>query len=180
MILAEANALHTILAFFFGVFAVLLMMVILLQRGRGVGLAGAFGGAGGASATFGSKSGDVLTWITIGLTTFLLIYTVLCNYAFVPQKAGLGGGPTPPTAAPNTAIEPAGETATTTPPVSQLPASTTPATAPAPPPATQPDAAPATAASLTNTATEEAPAESEAAEPEPDPAAAPEESPESE
>src|SRR5579871_2337902 len=41
-----------------------LMFVILLQRGRGGGLAGAFGGLGGQSA-FGTKAGDVFTVITI-------------------------------------------------------------------------------------------------------------------
>lgn len=41
-----------------------LMIVILLQRGRGGGLAGAFGGMGGQSA-FGTKAGDVFTKITI-------------------------------------------------------------------------------------------------------------------
>src|SRR5262249_54923922 len=41
-----------------------LMLVILLQRGRGGGLAGAFGGVGGRSA-FGTKAGDVVTVITI-------------------------------------------------------------------------------------------------------------------
>ena len=34
------------------------------QKGRGGGLASAFGGAGGNTA-FGSKTGDVLTWISI-------------------------------------------------------------------------------------------------------------------
>src|SRR5260221_1944913 len=41
-----------------------LMFVILLQRGRGGGLAGAFGGLGGQSA-FGTKAGDVFTVITV-------------------------------------------------------------------------------------------------------------------
>ncbi len=41
-----------------------LMIVVLLQRGRGGGLAGAFGGAGGQSA-FGTKAGDVFTKITV-------------------------------------------------------------------------------------------------------------------
>ena len=41
-----------------------LMLVILLQRGRGGGLAGAFGGLGGQSA-FGTKAGDVFTVITV-------------------------------------------------------------------------------------------------------------------
>jgi preprotein translocase subunit SecG len=43
---------------------IFLMIVILLQRGRGGGLAGAFGGMGGQSA-FGTKAGDVFTRITI-------------------------------------------------------------------------------------------------------------------
>ena len=42
-----------------------LILVVLLQRGRGGGLAGALGGAGGQSA-FGTRSGDVFTWITAG------------------------------------------------------------------------------------------------------------------
>lgn len=45
-----------------------LMLIILLQRGRGGGLAGAFGGMGGQSA-FGTKAGDLFTWITVGTAT---------------------------------------------------------------------------------------------------------------
>jgi len=43
---------------------IFLILVILLQRGRGGGLAGAFGGLGGQSA-FGTKAGDVFTKITV-------------------------------------------------------------------------------------------------------------------
>src|SRR6185369_3924552 len=43
---------------------IFLMFVILIQRGRGGGLAGAFGGLGGQSA-FGTKAGDVFTVITV-------------------------------------------------------------------------------------------------------------------
>lgn len=86
---------HVILAFFFAVACFLLMVVILLQRGRGVGIAGAFGGAGGASATFGAKTGDFLTWVTIVGAGILLVLAVILNYVFVPQKAGLGPPPTP-------------------------------------------------------------------------------------
>ena len=50
------------------VISALLILVVLLQRGRGGGLAGAFGGLGGQSA-FGTKAGDVFTKITIGLVT---------------------------------------------------------------------------------------------------------------
>ena len=55
---------HIILAVIFAVLAIVLIGVILLQRGKGVGLAGAFGGAGGHTA-FGAKTGDFLTWVTI-------------------------------------------------------------------------------------------------------------------
>ncbi|MGE0377652.1 MAG: preprotein translocase subunit SecG [Planctomycetaceae bacterium] len=46
--------------------SVFLMIIVLLQRGRGGGLAGAFGGLGGQSA-FGTKAGDVFTKITVVL-----------------------------------------------------------------------------------------------------------------
>ncbi|MBM4076902.1 MAG: preprotein translocase subunit SecG [Planctomycetes bacterium] len=49
------------LQMFVGIF---LIVLILLQRGRGGGLAGAFGGMGGQSA-FGTKAGDIFTRVTI-------------------------------------------------------------------------------------------------------------------
>src|SRR5579864_5476411 len=52
-----------------------LMFVILLQRGRGGGLAGAFRGLGGQSA-FGTKAGDVFTVITI--VTVVLWVVLAC------------------------------------------------------------------------------------------------------
>lgn len=55
-----------------------LILLVLIQRGRGGGLAGAFGGAGGQSA-FGTKAGDVFTKITIGVATFWIL---LCILAF--------------------------------------------------------------------------------------------------
>src|SRR5437588_9908960 len=43
---------------------IFLILLVLIQRGKGGGLAGAFGGAGGSSA-FGSRAGDAFTRITI-------------------------------------------------------------------------------------------------------------------
>ena len=50
-----------------------LIFLVLIQRGKGGGLAGAFGGVGGSSA-FGTKAGDVFTRVTIytALTWFVL------------------------------------------------------------------------------------------------------------
>src|SRR3954449_12569133 len=52
--------------------AVFLILLVLIQRGRGGGLAGAFGGLGGQSA-FGTKAGDLFTRITIVVAAFWII-----------------------------------------------------------------------------------------------------------
>jgi preprotein translocase subunit SecG len=44
--------------------AVFLVLLVLIQRGKGGGLAGAFGGAGGSSP-FGSRAGDTFTKVTL-------------------------------------------------------------------------------------------------------------------
>ncbi len=58
----------------------LLMFIILLQRGRGGGLAGAFGGAGGQSA-FGTKAGDVFTKITVVIAVIWVILSGVSGFA---------------------------------------------------------------------------------------------------
>ncbi len=52
--------------------AIFLILLILVQRGRGGGLTGALGGMGGQSA-FGTKAGDVFTRITIGVAAFWIL-----------------------------------------------------------------------------------------------------------
>ena len=54
----------------------LMILVILIQRGRGGGLAGAFGGLGGSSA-FGTRAGDVFTKITVGIFVFWLLLAMI-------------------------------------------------------------------------------------------------------
>jgi preprotein translocase subunit SecG len=56
--------------------AIFLIVLVLVQRGKGGGLAGAFGGMGGQSA-FGTKAGDLFTRITIGLATFWIILCII-------------------------------------------------------------------------------------------------------
>lgn len=69
-----------IVRFLLGLFLVLsslfLILLVLIQRGRGGGLAGAFGGAGGQSA-FGTKAGDVFTKITVGVAGFWILLCIL-------------------------------------------------------------------------------------------------------
>ena len=69
----------TIVLFIF--VSVLLILLILVQKGRGGGLSGAFGGAGGNTA-FGAKTGDVLTWATsIMFGVFVLLAVALNLFA---------------------------------------------------------------------------------------------------
>ncbi len=49
-----------------------LILLVLIQRGKGGGLSGAFGGVGGSSA-FGTRAGDLFTRITIGVATVWIL-----------------------------------------------------------------------------------------------------------
>ena len=54
-----------------------MILLVLIQRGRGGGLAGAFGGMGGQSA-FGTRAGDVFTKITVVVAiVFILLASLL-------------------------------------------------------------------------------------------------------
>ena len=55
-----------------------LIMLVLIQKGRGGGLSGAFGGGGGNTA-FGAKTGDVLTWATSIVFALFVILAVVLN-----------------------------------------------------------------------------------------------------
>ncbi len=65
-----------VLNFFVLILSVFLILLVLIQRGKGGGLAGAFGGVGGSSA-FGSRAGDTFTKITIGVAAAWIILTML-------------------------------------------------------------------------------------------------------
>ena len=75
-----------LVAFMFSVVCALLILVVLLQKGRGGGLSGAFGGVGGHSA-FGAKTGDVFTWVTVALTGMFILMAVIGNYTYVPSTS---------------------------------------------------------------------------------------------
>lgn len=61
--------------------SLLLIGLVLLQKNRGSGLSGAFGGVGGHSA-FGTKTGDFLTWVTVGLAAVFLLLNVAGVHIF--------------------------------------------------------------------------------------------------
>jgi preprotein translocase subunit SecG len=86
--------------YFFGftifITSLFLIMLVLVQRGRGGGLTGALGGPGGQSA-FGTKAGDLFTRITVGVAA---VWIFLCAAAVfflkdreLPQTNVLGNVP---------------------------------------------------------------------------------------
>ena len=72
----------------FIVICVLLIVVVLLQKGRGGGLSAAFGG-GMTSSAFGTRTGDVFTWVTIVLTSLFLLLAIASTYRFRPRAIDL-------------------------------------------------------------------------------------------
>jgi preprotein translocase subunit SecG len=66
--------------------SVILILVVLIQRGRGGGLAGALGGMGGHSA-FGTRTGDVMTAVTVvAFAIWLMMAMVLVPAMSVQPK----------------------------------------------------------------------------------------------
>lgn len=58
--------------------SVIMILLILIQRGRGGGLVGALGGSGGSSP-FGSRAGDTFTRVTLilaGIWMFLIMLQI--------------------------------------------------------------------------------------------------------
>jgi len=87
-----------VVAAIFLICAVSLILIILVQKGKGGGLSGAFGG-GMASGILGSKTGDFLTWVTIVLVgVFLTLAVVMAK--FYKPSIGLEEGTPPPTTFP--------------------------------------------------------------------------------
>lgn len=125
-----------LLGFGLSVTALFLILLVLIQRGRGGGLAGALGGMGGQSA-FGTKAGDLFTKITIGVAAFWIMLCILAINVLGRQRTLFSGGlgsAAPQSVAPATPAEstvppadeskPAGDSgaASTAPAVEQPPA----------------------------------------------------------
>jgi len=92
----------SIVLFLVGLFLILL---VLIQKGKGGGLAGAFGGSGGSSA-FGSRAGDTFTRITIYVAA-VWVLLIMITIKIVQPTAPLqpDGGQVQPTAPTNSSGE---------------------------------------------------------------------------
>ena len=70
--------------------AVFLILLVLVQRGRGGGLAGALGGMGGQSA-FGTKAGDTFTKLTIVVASLWIVLSMAAVIVLGRPSANVGG-----------------------------------------------------------------------------------------
>ncbi len=78
-----------LVAVLFVLVSIVLVLVILIQKGRGGGLSGAFGGGMGGGL-LGSKTGDFLTWVTIVLVGVFLTLAVLMGRFYKPKVGDFG------------------------------------------------------------------------------------------
>jgi len=78
-----------IVAALFLICCVAVILIILIQKGRGGGLSTALAG-GVASGILGSKTGDFLTWVTIVLMGVFLALAVLMVKFYKPEVSDFG------------------------------------------------------------------------------------------
>jgi preprotein translocase subunit SecG len=102
--------------------AVALVLIVLIQKGRGGGLSSAFGGLG--TSLLGTKTGDFLTWVTISLVAVWLLLSIVSAKWFKPQSAYLQGSQSPsaPVAAPAQTQRPASSQIPVSVPETNIPA----------------------------------------------------------
>ncbi len=89
--LLAASFIIKVVAVIFLICSLALILIILIQKGRGGGLSAAFGG-GMASGILGSKTGDFLTWVTIVLVGIFLTLAVVVAKFYKPAVSDFGGG----------------------------------------------------------------------------------------
>ncbi len=81
--LAAISITMRVVSVFFILTSIALVVVILIQKGRGGGLGAAISG-GAAGGLFGSKTGDFLTWVTIAMTGLFLFLAVIMGLFYKP------------------------------------------------------------------------------------------------
>jgi preprotein translocase subunit SecG len=104
----------SVLALLFCGVALLMVLLILVQKPKGGGLAGAFGGGGGGGGqgAFGAKVGDVLTWATVVFFVAFLLLAMGLTWTIRPEQerrrtiAEPAGAPTAPPATAPLDLEP--------------------------------------------------------------------------
>jgi preprotein translocase subunit SecG len=119
VLLAAGWFMHFLFGTLMLLISVFLILLVLVQRGRGGGLTGALGGAGGQSA-FGTKAGDTFTRVTYGVA---IVWIFICMMAIkvLQVPAPLAGGPSRPTVKSSPRSSESTETPETTTPAATTP-----------------------------------------------------------
>jgi preprotein translocase subunit SecG len=79
------------------VIGIFMILLVLIQRGKGGGLAGAFGGVGGSSA-FGSRAGDTFTRVTIITAAVWILLIMIMAKAIQLRPSGSSANRSAPAA----------------------------------------------------------------------------------
>ncbi|OHB61012.1 MAG: preprotein translocase subunit SecG [Planctomycetes bacterium RBG_13_46_10] len=87
--LLAVSLIMKVVAVLFVLCSLVLILVVLIQKGKGGGLNAALGGAM-ASSILGSKTGDFLTWITIALVGVFLSFAILMAKFYKPTVSEFG------------------------------------------------------------------------------------------
>ncbi len=124
------NALYSVFTVLFILVSAALVLIILVQRPQGGGLAGAFGGAGGGGTdtAFGGRTGDALTVATIAAFVVYLLLAIGLNITSNVMRNTPAPTPDAATATDSVPVTPATDTAVPVAPVTDAPATPTPVT----------------------------------------------------
>ncbi len=81
--------LFTILIVLYVLICVALIVVVLLQSGRGGGLAGIFGSGGGGQTIFGARTGDIMTKSTTVLAICFMLFSLVLAFLSAQKTSSL-------------------------------------------------------------------------------------------
>jgi preprotein translocase subunit SecG len=84
-VLAAVPFVMKIVMAFWVLAALILVFIVLIQKGKGGGLSAAFGGIG--SSLLGTKTGDFLTWVTICIVAVWLLLSIVAVKWFKPRAS---------------------------------------------------------------------------------------------
>jgi preprotein translocase subunit SecG len=84
-VLAAVPLVMKIVMAFWVLAALILVLIVLIQKGKGGGLSSAFGGIG--SSLLGTKTGDFLTWVTISIVAVWLLLSIVAVKWFKPRAS---------------------------------------------------------------------------------------------
>ena len=81
--------LFTILIILYIVVCIALIVIVLLQSGKGGGLTGIFGSGGGGQTIFGARTGDIMTKTTTVLAVCFMVFSLVLAVLSAQRNSSL-------------------------------------------------------------------------------------------